>query len=212
MIGDSMTEDDIRSLGGGGEGSGGGGGGGGLYGLKTPCNHCFHVKCLTHWAALSIVQKENKVPSASWITEQGRTQTSIKNLHGQLKSAELELKNLLEQKEKCDLEIEENKVELARACQCEADDKVPIKKKEKDSLKKEKEDNKTKIVERKSLEKKKKKEETAIEEIGTGTEIDVGIGVGIGIASEPKELQKLLEKLRIQSNNCSDKMKRMEKR
>ena len=207
-----MTEDDLMSM------------GEGMYGLKTPCSHCFHVNCLTHWAALSIVQKENKVPTASWITEQGRTQNSIKNLHGQLKSAELDRKNLLEQKEKCDLEIEQTKKELAKIQQNEVDGKAPINKKEKDNLKKdkekekeketEKENSKTKIVEKKVIDKKKKKdkdkevEQVAVEE----TEIEVETGIEIGITADPKELQKLLEKLKIESDNSSDKLKRMEKR
>lgn len=203
-----MTEDDLMSM------------GEGMYGLKTPCSHCFHVNCLTHWAALSIVQKENKVPTASWITEQGRTQNSIKNLHGQLKSAELDRKNLLEQKEKCDLEIEQTKKELAKIQQNEVEGKAPINKKEKDNLKKdkekdkEKENSKTKIVEKKVVDKKKKKdkdkevEQVAVEE----TEIEVETGIEIGITADPKELQKLLEKLKIESDNSSDKLKRMEKR
>lgn len=203
-----MTEDDLMSM------------GEGMYGLKTPCSHCFHVNCLTHWAALSIVQKENKVPTASWITEQGRTQNSIKNLHGQLKSAELDRKNLLEQKEKCDLEIEQTKKELAKIQQNEVEGKAPINKKEKDNLKKdkekdkEKENSKTKIVEKKVIDKKKKKdkdkevEQVAVEE----TEIEVETGIEIGITADPKELQKLLEKLKIESDNSSDKLKRMEKR
>ena len=203
-----MTEDDLMSM------------GEGMYGLKTPCSHCFHVNCLTHWAALSIVQKENKVPTASWITEQGRTQNSIKNLHGQLKSAELDRKNLLEQKEKCDLEIEQTKKELAKIQQNEVEGKAPINKKEKDNLQKdkekekEKENSKTKIVEKKVVDKKKKKdkdkevEQVAIEE----TELEVETGIEIGITADPKELQKLLEKLKIESDNSSDKLKRMEKR
>ena len=157
MIGDSLTEDVMQSM----EGA--------CFGLKTPCSHCFHVKCLTHWAAISIVQKENKKSTASWITD--RNQNSIKTLHGQLKSSESDVTSLLEQQEKCDIEIAETKKELIRALEYEQDKNAILN--DKNSLKKER--NKTKSAS-KTIEKKKKNDEIFMKEIGTPS----GPGSGSG--------------------------------
>jgi chromosome segregation ATPase len=84
-----------------------------LYGLKTPCCHCFHMTCLSHWASLSIVKKEVKKPAKQWETD--RDDIAMKSMEGQIKSTEAEIASLNEQKEKLKSDIIDSETELKTA-------------------------------------------------------------------------------------------------
>ena len=86
-----------------------------LYGLKTPCCHCFHMTCLSHWASLSIVKKEVKKPAKQWETD--RDDIAMKSMEGQIKSTETEIASLNEQKEKLKSDIIDSETELSSALQ-----------------------------------------------------------------------------------------------
>ena len=97
-VGDSLSNSRLKLL------------DGKLYGLKTPCCHCFHMSCLSHWAALSIVKKEIKKPAKKWETD--RDDIAMKSMEGQMKSTETEITSLKEQKEKLQADIVDSENEL----------------------------------------------------------------------------------------------------
>ena len=67
-----------------------------LYGLKTPCSHCFHMVCLSKWAAIKIIQNDNNKKGDCWIKE--RDCNIIKCLEGNIRGEENEMKVLSDQK------------------------------------------------------------------------------------------------------------------
>lgn len=70
------------------------------------------MSCLSHWAAISINQKEKKKSGESWIAD--RDINTLKTLDGSIKSLKCEVSGLIEQKEKLSSEIagEENELLL----------------------------------------------------------------------------------------------------
>ena len=67
-----------------------------LYGLKTPCSHCFHMVCLSKWAAIKVVQNDNNKKGDCWIKE--RDSNIIRSLEGSIRGEENEMKVLSDQK------------------------------------------------------------------------------------------------------------------
>ena len=67
-----------------------------LYGLKTPCSHCFHMVCLSKWAAIKVVQNDNSKKGDCWIKE--RDSNIIRSLEGSIRGEENEMKVLSDQK------------------------------------------------------------------------------------------------------------------
>ena len=76
-----------------------------LYGIKTPCSHCFHVTCLTHWGAVKIVDSGTKEAGVSWMAD--RTYLQIKDLQGKISRGEADIDSITAQKESLALNTRE---------------------------------------------------------------------------------------------------------
>lgn len=68
------------------------------------------MSCLSHWAAISINQKEKKKSGESWIAD--RDINTLKTLDGSIKSLKCEVSGLTDQKEKLSSEIAAEENEL----------------------------------------------------------------------------------------------------
>ena len=68
------------------------------------------MSCLSHWAAISINQKEKKKSGESWIAD--REINTLKTLDGSIKGLKSEVLGLIEQKEKLSTEIAGEEKEL----------------------------------------------------------------------------------------------------
>jgi FtsZ-binding cell division protein ZapB len=62
------------------------------YGLRTSCYHCFHIHCLTRWAAISLSLKNFKKDEKAWFRE--RDINIIRNTDGLIRSTEVEIEGL----------------------------------------------------------------------------------------------------------------------
>ena len=69
-----------------------------LFGMRTPCNHCFHMNCLAKWASIKIIEKNKNrnIKGDCWVND--RDENTIKSFEGLVRGEENEIKNLETQK------------------------------------------------------------------------------------------------------------------
>jgi len=79
-------------------------------GLRTSCYHCYHIHCLTRWAAISLSLKDSNKGEHAWIRD--RDTNTIRHAEGDVKSTELEICTLEKQQEILQNDINENEILL----------------------------------------------------------------------------------------------------